>query len=368
MKDLMKRSGALLMAVSMCFLLAACGSEDVEDSGEEEIKSTAVEVITVERGDIATENKVTGNVMADRNMPVMPPVSGMIGEVLVKAGDTVEEGDVLFTMDTADLRDTYSVLLDSYYSTKELLDEQVRQTRSSVDNLRILYDMGAVARTTLEQAELGLLQAESSRETTLAQMGADDVLEVLADPNVYATTSGTVTSVGITSGVMAGNTSVGVVISEIGKPQVIVNVAESLQPYIRVGDEVSVSLSNQSEDIVGTVSAVASAISQQTALYQVNIDLPADLPVSIGMFATVIFHTDARYDAVLIPTEAILTDGGEQYVFVVEDGCAHRVVVTTGLIGAAHTEITSGLAGGEQLVTVGQSYLADGAAVRIVEG
>ena len=44
------------------------------------------------------------------------------------------------------------------------------------------------------------------------------------------------------------------------------------------------------------------------------------------------------------------------------------IEVTTGLTGNGVTEITSGLSAGQQLVTVGQSYLSDGAAVRVVSG
>ena len=366
----MKKQGiALFLALLLTMSLIGCSGGDQEDGEEDTLPTgTAVEVQVVERGDIFTESTVTGSVMADRNVPVMPPVSGMVKEVKVRAGDLVEEGDILFTMDTADIRSTYKTLLESYESTKTLLDEQVRQAQQSLDNLQALYEMGAVARTTVEQTELALLQAQTSRDTTLAQMGVDDVLDVLNDPNVRATVSGTVTSVAVTAGVMASNTSVGVVVSEIGRPQAVVNVSEALQPYIRVGDQVEVTISSQTEPLVGTISAVSSAVSAQTGLYQVNIDLPEELQVSIGMFATVIFRTDARYDAVLVPTEAILTDGGEQYVFVVSEGAAYRVVVTTGLAGESRTEITTGLSGGETLVVVGQSYLSDGAPVRIVEG
>ena len=42
--------------------------------------------------------------------------------------------------------------------------------------------------------------------------------------------------------------------------------------------------------------------------------------------------------------------------------------VTTGLTGNGVTEILTGLAAGQQLVTVGQAYLNDGDPVRIVSG
>ena len=100
----------------------------------------------------------------------------------------------------------------------------------------------------------------------------------------------------------------------------------------------------------------------------VHIALPESVDLSIGLFARACFRTDARTDAVLVPTEAILTSEEEQYVYIVEDDTAYRVTVTTGLVGEEETEIVTGLTGGEQLVTRGQSYLSDGAPVRITEG
>ncbi len=363
-----KRLTALALAALLALSLTGCARSGGEEETEEPKPGTAVEVTAVERGDIYNESTVTGSVMANRDIPIMPPVSGRVKDVAVKAGDMVAEGDVLFTMDTADLRDTYGALIDSYTRTRTLLDEQVRQTQQSLDNLRALYEIGAVSRNNVEQTELALLQAQTSRETTLAQLGADDLMETLTDPAVRATISGTVSSVGVTAGVMAANTGVGVVVSEIGKPQAVVGVSEVLLPYVHVGDEVQVTLSSSDTPFTGTVDGVASALNGQTALYQVHIDLPEEVEAAIGMFAKVVFRTEARYDAVLAPTESIITDGLEQYVYVVEEGTAHRRTVTTGLTSGAMTEITTGLDEGETLVTVGQSYLADGAAVRIVEG
>ena len=87
-----------------------------------------------------------------------------------------------------------------------------------------------------------------------------------------------------------------------------------------------------------------------------------------GMFADVTFFTDVSRNTVVVPTESILTSGGSQYVFVVEDGTARYAEVTTGLTGNGVTEVTSGLTAGQQLVTVGQAYLHEGDPVRVVSG
>ena len=88
-----------------------------------------------------------------------------------------------------------------------------------------------------------------------------------------------------------------------------------------------------------------------------------------GLFASVTFATDASYNTITIPSDAILTSGNADYVFTVdENSVAHRVYVTRGQTSSGLTEITSGLSGGETLVTSGQTYLSEGAAVRIVSG
>jgi len=107
----------------------------------------------------------------------------------------------------------------------------------------------------------------------------------------------------------------------------------------------------------------------QTQLYTVTLGIPSEVTgLLAGMSADVNFRTDTAESAVVVPTEAILSSAGEQFVYIADNGLARRVVVTTGLAGSGVTQITSGLAGGEQLVVVGQTYLSDGDAVRIVSG
>lgn len=360
----MKKAVLLLLALLLALSLAACGEEEIAMP-----TGTAVEVQTVVRADISTEDSVTGMVMASRNVPAMTSVACKIAEVYVRAGDVVEKNAPLFKVDTSDIRDLYSTLLSTYASTKQLLDESVVQAEKSYEDMQALFEMGAVSRNTLDQTRLGILKAESTRESTLAQLGVKDVLDALSDPVVRAPIAGTVASVSATAGVMMSNTSPAVVLSEITRPQLNVSVSEVLQPKISVGDTVSVVLpSLDNKEVEGVITSVASVVSQSNALYEVQIALPEDIEVAIGTFAKAVFHTDSRIQAVVVPTEAILRQEDAQCVYIVKDDTAYRVEVTTGLIGAAETEILTGLEGGEQLVTRGQSYLSDGAPVRITGG
>ena len=136
-----------------------------------------------------------------------------------------------------------------------------------------------------------------------------------------------------------------------------------------IADSNGAVISSLGVSTVGTIRGIEKAANAQTKLYTVTVALDEDIEGLLsGMFADVTFHTDTSADAVVVPTEAILTSGSTQYAFVVEDGVAKYTEVTIGLTGNGVTEVTSGLSEGQQLVTVGQSYLADGTAVRIVSG
>ena len=159
------------------------------------------------------------------------------------------------------------------------------------------------------------------------------------------------------------------VIDDASQMKITVSVSEALVPQLSIGDAADVTVSAAGASFSAVISAVDQTANMQTKLYGVTLDVPDGVKGLLsGMFADVTFRTGGSDSAVIVPTEAILTSGDTQYVFVVENDAAKQVTVETGIIGDGITEITSGLAGGETLVTVGQSYLHDGDAVRVVSG
>lgn len=152
--------------------------------------------------------------------------------------------------------------------------------------------------------------------------------------------------------------------------KVTVSVSEALVPKLAIGDEAEVTVSAVDATFTAQIRSVEQTANAQTKLYTVTLTVPADVSGLLsGMFADVTFRTNASENAVVVPTEAILTSGEEQYVFVVENDTAKYVPVTTGLTGNGVTEITSGLQPGQQLVTVGQGLPGPTAPrLRVVSG
>ena len=84
------------------------------------------------------------------------------------------------------------------------------------------------------------------------------------------------------------------------------------------------------------------------------------------MFARLKLELRRADDAVLVPSEAILTaPTGEHYVFVFNQGKAHRRVVELGIEQDKTVQTLSGLEPGQRVVVAGQAALRDGQVVRV---
>jgi RND family efflux transporter MFP subunit len=158
------------------------------------------------------------------------------------------------------------------------------------------------------------------------------------------------------------------VIDGADQMKVVVSVSEALVPKLATGDTAEVYVSAIDTAFEAVIRSVERAANMQTKLYTVVLTVPAEVGGLLsGMFADVTFYTDSQDNVVLVPTEAIQTGTSGQHVFILdEQDIAHMIPVQTGLVGDGITEITSGLSGGERLVTVGQFYLKDGSQVRVV--
>lgn len=380
-----KKTLCLALALALSLSLSGCKKEDAPTAPA----GVAVQVQTVEAQDIASESTVSGQVVAGSETSVYVTSTAKCTAVYVQAGDAVTAGEKICTLDMgsslAQYRAAeigYTSAASSYSSQKGILDRQLALYEKTWNDTKALLAIGAASQLEVDQAELQYLSAKAQRDSTLAQLeaamqNAKSGYEQLAlamenidsSGNVIAPADGVLASLNVSEGSLVTPDYAVAVITGAEQMKVTVMVSEALVPKLSIGETVSVRVSAANAAFESVIRSVDKTANQMTKLYTVTVAVPAEVGGLLsGMFAEVTFHTAVSAGAVVVPSEAILTSNDKQYVYIVDGDTAKRVDITTGLTGSGMTEITSGLTAGAQLVTVGQQYLSDGEAVRIVEG
>ncbi len=109
----------------------------------------------------------------------------------------------------------------------------------------------------------------------------------------------------------------------------------------------------------GRIQALLPQVDASTRTQRARIVLDnQDGRLAPGQFVQVDLTPEAAAEAVLVPSEAIIADGAQLRVIVQRNQRFVPVVVRTGRSGGGRTEILSGLAAGERVVTSGQ-FLID---------
>jgi len=380
------RITALAAAFALALSLTSCAAPQ-EESNYVAPAGVAVQVESVARTTIATDNRASGKVASDNETNVFVPTSALCTAVYVSQGDTVNAGDKLCTLDLASTianqkaaSVNYQSLVNQYNAQKALLDKQIALAENNLTTTQKLFEIGAASQLEVDNAQITLDQAVMGRDSGLAQLEAgiqsgkanlDQVQMVLehvdGEGNVIAPVSGTISTLtAVESSFVTASYPVAV-IQGAEQMKISVYVSEALIPALAVGNTADVLVETAGVSFPSQIRSVDRSANPQLGLYGVTLSVPAEVTGLLpGMFADVTFHADSRENTIVIPTQAIQSNDGVQYVYVVEDNAAVYTEVTTGLVGNGVTEILSGLEEGDALVTVGQTYLTDGSAVRVV--
>jgi cobalt-zinc-cadmium efflux system membrane fusion protein len=292
-----------------------------------------------------------------RSTPIMAPLSGRIEQVAVQPGDMVKAGDKLIAIRSAALPELGREI--------ETASAALAVKKASVARVRDLVNLRAVpekdlllAEEELREAEIALRTAEGKRRSF--HLGALDHggLYWLEAPR-----AGTVVERKALVGMEVGPDRGDVLLSIAMLDEVIVmaDLLESDVAGVKPGQKAGVVPGNANDaPMTGTVEYVAAVVDpvRRTVAVRVRVPNPRH-ELRPNAFAQVSFMEADSTQRIVVPTEAVVTDGQRSVVFVREEkkpGEYHflRREVHAGRSRDGKTEILDGL-------KVGETYVAHGA-------
>ncbi len=318
---------------------------------EQQWKTPGFHTAFAARGDIAMSFDVGGEVRAagGRLAEVAAPIDGFVDASGVRPspapGTRVRQGDVLAAITPA-LGDAGGAYAEARRALREAQAEHERSAR--------LYEVGAVARRRVDEAESTLQAAEEA----LAGLGGDTGDLVDGKLAIRAPISGVVTERRIVPG---SRVAAGEHLFTIIDPSVVwleVRVPAALAPRVQRTSGATFRLEGGTREYrtrrVISVGAVIDPASRTVpVLYEVG---NADASIKVGAIARAAVHTGERVSGVVIPTSAVLDEDGRPIAYVqVEGERFEKRLLTVGGSEGGRTVVLSGIAEGERVVT-GAAY------------
>lgn len=330
-----------------------------------------VEVLTATEQDISSDITLSGKVQADKEAPVMVKTPGKVTAVYAKVGDVVKKDQVLFSLDKTDVLSSYNQAAAAYQMARANYEMNMSNYQRAVDMLdrtRQLYEVGAVSKLELEQAEIAASDATRQiYEAQLAQAeaGYNSASDMLNNMDVKAPIAGILTALDANVGSVVSNAAPAGKVVELSRVYVTVSVSEKEINNIKDGQKVQVEIASaalKAEGVLEGLSVAANVQGKYTL--KTYLDNPEGI-IKPGMFANVTLSTAARNNVLVVPTDAVVFHSGKNVVYVVQENKAVEKQVTTGLENGTHTEIVSGLTVGEIVIIKGQNFVNDGSEVKV---
>lgn len=323
-----------------------------------EKKTTAVESFTpsglpvkaliVHPVDLDNRIFTSGTVLPDESVELSSEASGKITAIYFKEGERVRKGDLLLTINDADMQ----AQLQRFKYQEALLVEREFRQRMLLEKEAVsqeVYDR-ALADLNTNRAEMLMVEAQIAKTQVKAPFDGIIGLRMVSEGSFI---------------------SPGTRIAPLVKMQPVkieFSIPERYVSEVKPGNPIIFYFGNASKRYEAKVYAVEPIIDQATRTLRLRaLYSNPGLEVIPGSFATVELVLNTFYEAVSIPTEALVPMLGIQLVYLYKNGIAEPMEVKTGIRTSDLIQITSGLNPGDTIITTGILQLRKGMPVTLSE-
>lgn len=335
----------MITVVASCAVIAGCGANTTTNSSaEQEEKVLSVQVSQVVRDDLYTLNEIYAVTAPNADVNVMTKLNGELIRVNVEKNEVVEKGQILATIDYESL--AIQVKLEEIAVEQAL--EQYKNMHTS-----------QASQTQIDQAQRGLEQAKLRLQ--LARLN-------LQNADVNSPIGGVVAEVHAKTGEIVSPGAPLFRVVSLDPIKITANLSPSQMLELTDQKQIKVRIPDLGNSYEADITHI-SQITDNSGLFalEAKVDNPA-AEIKPGMTAILLMEKPLVSDGWIVPSEAIVEQAGEAFVFLVKHGRAVRVPVEIIEAQSEVTAVEGDLSVGDDIVIKGQMLLSDQQLVNIVEG
>ncbi len=315
----------------------------------EAVAAVPVEIARVKRRTVSSYLETHGTLEAENEVDLVARVSAPVVEIATEEGRSIEKGALLARLDDVELK--------ARSEGSRVALEEARQAWKRASSLQ---ESELISPEAFDAAVARFETARAQHETDRIQLGYTEI---------RAPFSGLVVARYIHLAEQVASGSPLFRLSDFDPLLCPIQVPEREIPRLRVGQLAYVEVEAwPGERFSASVLRIRPVIDSATGTVKVTLEVEAEGRLRPGMFARVFVEVEKREAALVIPKAALSLESLGDTVFVVEEGMARRREVELGFREGDSVEVRSGLAEGEEIVSVGQDGLSDGTPVRTLAG
>ena len=324
----------------------------------------AQDLVRVEMGEIRQSIALTGTLQPLNRIEVKAPIPGQVVSVSVREGEAVRQGQVLATLDTADLQ----ARLRERQGALEAGLAQLELSNKTRDNNAALLKRNFISQAAFDNA----LSSDRAAEAMVKQLRAqaDVARKALADAVVRAPMDGIVAERMAQPGLSVPVNATLLTVQDLKDMELAVLVPTSQIPQVRIGQTAGFRIEGFGEQgFEGKVERISPSAANGSRSIAVYLRVPnPTLQLRGGMFAQGSIVTERSAMVLLLPEAAVRKQGEATTVLRVDDDRLSEQSVQLGAHDAdtGMVEVVAGLRSGDRVVLSGASQLRAGQAVLVV--
>jgi len=404
------RAAAFFTAIAAILCIATGCSKDEKE--KEPVVS--VQTTPAQRAPISQVISAEAVVYPLEQATVAPKISSTIKKFYVQRGARVKKGQLLAELENKDLsaaaestKGDFEQADANYVTTVDAsLPQQIQKAQLDAvaaksnfeaqqkvyESRKELFQQGAIPRKDLDSAEVAFLQARSQNEQAqkqladLQRVGKEQTLKsvkgsrasaegrmrgaeaLLSYSRITSPIDGVVTDRPLFEGDLATANQPLLTVMNTSRLIAKAHIAQSEAAVLKVGNPAELKIPALEGPVKGRVSLVSPALDPGSTTIEVWVEASKpDQALKPGMTVQLSMTAKTVKDALVVPTPAIYKNPeGTDYVLLVgSDGHARLKTVQVGVRTSEFTQIVSGVAAGDPVISSGGYGLPDNTQVKI---
>ncbi len=368
------RQLSVLVLVSLIQLLLSGCSRATVTAKSEAAPPLPVKTVTLQSKPLEHRVDVTGTLISTVAVDIKTEVQGRLMSVLKEEGDFVQKGELVALQNEANPKlglQQAEANLETAVAALERVKVMEEHARIEDDRAQNLVKSGGITDRDFQAAQMALNDAKAQRRLAEAQIAqARQAVAIsqkrLDDCRVYSPISGEIERKYLNQGSYVDVNALLYHVVDNQRLELEIFVSSNDLGRIRDGQLVRFSVpSYPSEAFEARIKTINPAVQAASRSISVRAVVPnTGRKLKAGMFARGWIVTGIQRDGYMVPANAVWRRANQApFVFVIEQGIAHKREVTIGLEQPEGIEITQGLKPGDQIVTEQYIELADGSRV-----